>query len=257
MGNTVAGLQAYYNASYPGVFNVNVYTAWTFPDATGAPSAVNLWNWMTNNLHDCNDVLPMLWMPGPQSQYGDPPVTPTDDSAIWDTPLDSVSGHLVMMIGYDYTPDPNRITYYDPDDDADGLHAFPPGPPAPLRVDSNVVPIGFSPEGTALVLDNNSILVGAIISVADDTQQQEANKDYGDAPEGSTAIAYPSTGQVGSFPTCITVGSLGSYVEHTNFGAWFGAFVDFELDGNEEDIRSAASHSSGDGYHKIHCRRQS
>jgi len=229
IAGAVAGLQAYYNASYPGVFDVNVYTAWTFPDGTGAPSAKNLWNWMSNNLYDCNDVLPILWLPG--GQYGDPPVPPTDDSAIWDTPLDSISGHLVMMTGYDYSPDPNTITVYDPDDDADGAHAFPPGPPAPLPVTSNVNSIGYSPEGTALALGDGSILiVGAIISVAGEAQ--EAGKDYGDAPEGSAAIAYPSTGQVGNFPTCITVGPIGSYVEHTNFGAYFGALVDFELDGN-------------------------
>ena len=54
-------------------------------------------------------------------------------------------------------------------------------------------------------------------------------RDYGDAPEGG--IAYPSSGVIGNFPTCRTVGPAG-WVQHNNFGAWFGAFVDFEYDGN-------------------------
>ena len=53
--------------------------------------------------------------------------------------------------------------------------------------------------------------------------------DFGDAPEG--ALAYPSLGVTGFFPTCITVGPL-TWIMHTNFGAWFGPAVDFELDGN-------------------------
>jgi hypothetical protein len=55
--------------------------------------------------------------------------------------------------------------------------------------------------------------------------------DFGDAPEGSNAIAYPATGVTGSFPTCMTVGPA-TWIQHTNFGAWFGPSVDFEGDGN-------------------------
>ena len=55
--------------------------------------------------------------------------------------------------------------------------------------------------------------------------------DFGDAPEGSNAIAYPATGVTGSFPTCKTIGPAG-WIQHTNFGAWFGLTVDFEGDGN-------------------------
>ena len=57
--------------------------------------------------------------------------------------------------------------------------------------------------------------------------------DFGDAPEGANAIAYPSTTVMGSFPTCITVGPAG-YIQH-GFGenwAWFGPLVDVETDGN-------------------------
>jgi len=53
--------------------------------------------------------------------------------------------------------------------------------------------------------------------------------DFGDAPEG--ALAYPSLGVFGAFPTCITVGPL-TWIQHTNFGAFFGPLVDFEPDGN-------------------------
>ena len=53
--------------------------------------------------------------------------------------------------------------------------------------------------------------------------------EYGDAPEGG--IAYPSIGVLGGFPTCMTCGPSG-WVQHNNFGAWFGPSFDFELDGN-------------------------
>ncbi len=53
--------------------------------------------------------------------------------------------------------------------------------------------------------------------------------DFGDAPEG--ALAYPATGALGSFPTCMTVGPA-MWIHHTNFGAFFGPLVDFEPDGN-------------------------
>jgi hypothetical protein len=55
--------------------------------------------------------------------------------------------------------------------------------------------------------------------------------EYGDAPEGPTAIAYPSTGTLGSFPTCVSTGPAG-WIQHNNFGAWFGPAFDFEPDGN-------------------------
>jgi len=56
-------------------------------------------------------------------------------------------------------------------------------------------------------------------------------RDYGDAPEGPQAIAYPSLGVTGSFPTCKYSGPA-AWVEHNNFGAWFGLGVDFEPEGN-------------------------
>lgn len=53
--------------------------------------------------------------------------------------------------------------------------------------------------------------------------------DFGDAPEG--APAYPLSGVFGQFPTCQVVGPA-AWIQQTNFGAFFGSFVDFELDGN-------------------------
>ena len=55
--------------------------------------------------------------------------------------------------------------------------------------------------------------------------------EYGDAPEGPTVIAYPSTGVMGRFPTCASVGPAG-WIQHNNFGAFFGPTFDFEPDGN-------------------------
>jgi hypothetical protein len=56
-----------------------------------------------------------------------------------------------------------------------------------------------------------------------------ANRDYGDAPEG--ALAYPSSGILGQFPTCVGVGPA-SWIEHNGRSLYFGHAVDFESDGN-------------------------
>jgi len=55
--------------------------------------------------------------------------------------------------------------------------------------------------------------------------------EFGDAPEGPGVIAYPSTGVMGAFPTCWSVGPAG-WIEHSNFGAFFGPSFDLEVDGN-------------------------
>lgn len=54
--------------------------------------------------------------------------------------------------------------------------------------------------------------------------------EYGDAPEGAKAIAYPS-GVIGSFPTCWSAGPAG-WIQHNNFGAHFGPAFEFETDGD-------------------------
>jgi len=53
--------------------------------------------------------------------------------------------------------------------------------------------------------------------------------ELGDAPDG--ALAYPSTGVQGMFPTCLS--GANGYILHTgNQGAWFGPAMDIESDGN-------------------------
>lgn len=53
--------------------------------------------------------------------------------------------------------------------------------------------------------------------------------EYGDAPDG--AVAYPSLGVLGNFPTCID--PFGNWVGHGAMRmAWFGQDVDFENDGD-------------------------
>ncbi|MBN1338860.1 MAG: hypothetical protein JXA03_06015 [Bacteroidales bacterium] len=58
--------------------------------------------------------------------------------------------------------------------------------------------------------------------------------DFGDAPE--EAIAYPSKGVQGMFPTCINSGLPGSFIRHGFIqdvgGGYFGFYKDTEFDGN-------------------------
>ncbi len=82
-------------------------------------------------------------------------------------------------------------------------------------------------------------------TITADEPPETGDMDFGDAPEGDpqqpgTAIAYPSLGVQGKFPTCITVGPPNSWIQHTNFGAWFGNTVDFEFDGNAGACGTAA-----------------
>ena len=69
------------------------------------------------------------------------------------------------------------------------------------------------------------------ISSNDDQNFSKDLFDFGDAPEGPGAIAYPSTATMGAFPTCISCGPS-AWIQHNNFGAYFGPTVDLELDGN-------------------------
>ncbi len=55
--------------------------------------------------------------------------------------------------------------------------------------------------------------------------------DYGDAPEN--AVAYPDSGIMGRFPTCLEAGPAG-YIRHgSNSDCYFGYQVDTEVEGNE------------------------
>jgi len=71
-------------------------------------------------------------------------------------------------------------------------------------------------------------VIGTMIAPAIVSAQEE-RRDFGDAPEG--ALAYPSSGVIGAFPTC----SPSPYVIHDNFGTWFGPGFDREDDGNAGD----------------------
>ena len=63
-------------------------------------------------------------------------------------------------------------------------------------------------------------------------KEAEPDKDFGDAPE--RGVAYPSTGVVGAFPTCITAG-VATWIQHglcwAHFELWAPGF-DFEVDGD-------------------------
>ena len=76
----------------------------------------------------------------------------------------------------------------------------------------------------------NAILITLVLLIGFAPDQVNAQgRDFGDAPEG--VLAYPSTGQNGSFPTCVNAGPA-LWAEHNNFGAWFGPVMDFEGEGN-------------------------
>jgi len=55
------------------------------------------------------------------------------------------------------------------------------------------------------------------------------DRDFGDAPEG--ALAYPASGVLGQFPTCVGVGPA-SWIEHDSQWLYFGPSVDVEIEGN-------------------------
>jgi len=94
-------------------------------------------------------------------------------------------------------------------------------------------------KGKKIVLLVCTLLITMVLPAAgliNETEPKSANgllleRDYGDAPEGPQAVAYPSLGVMGNFPTCQSVGPA-LWVQHNNFGAWFGPAVDFEPDGN-------------------------
>jgi len=64
-------------------------------------------------------------------------------------------------------------------------------------------------------------------------RQEQADLDFGDAPEG--ALAYPGTPTLGQFPTCMTVGPA-AWIQHglgwARFGMGPGPAWDAEADGN-------------------------
>jgi PKD repeat protein len=69
--------------------------------------------------------------------------------------------------------------------------------------------------------------------------------EYGDAPE--EALAYPSSGQIGHFPTCKNVGPNG-YVKHGSLGTmYWGHDIDYELDGNGGSCSFSGNYDNDEG----------
>jgi hypothetical protein len=67
-------------------------------------------------------------------------------------------------------------------------------------------------------------------STAAGQTKSSTDRDFGDAPEG--ALAYPSSGVIGQFPTCVGVGPA-SWIEHAGQGQlYLGPKVDLEAGGN-------------------------
>jgi len=76
-----------------------------------------------------------------------------------------------------------------------------------------------------------SILIMTTLTLAAASAVAQQDGEWGDAPEG--ALAYPSLGVIGAFPTCLNVGAPGTIVYHGPLGwSGFGPLVDFEPDGN-------------------------
>lgn len=74
------------------------------------------------------------------------------------------------------------------------------------------------------------ILLAALVAWSAQAQEPTTEGEFGDAPEG--AIAYPSTGVIGAFPTCIAV-TPATYIMHTPAASlFFGPMKDYEFDGN-------------------------
>jgi hypothetical protein len=162
IANCVNGLQSYFNTNTTTPFVVSYVNAWSFLDALGNPSAQNLWNFMTNELYDCEDVLPIIWLPGAGGYQG----PPGDDSQVDFTQLDSCSGHLVTMTAYNVAAYPGTITIVDPDDAAVGTGHFFPAVPAASKVTWNLTIVGNAPQGTALAINGGvgGWIVGAIVA---------------------------------------------------------------------------------------------
>jgi len=74
------------------------------------------------------------------------------------------------------------------------------------------------------------IILVITILLASSLAMAQQDGEYGDAPEG--VLAYPATGVIGMFPTCVGVGPAG-FAYHAPWPyQFFGPLKDFEMDGN-------------------------
>jgi hypothetical protein len=93
------------------------------------------------------------------------------------------------------------------------------------------------------------VTLAATIAVGDDgrgVSATSANRDYGDAPEG--VVAYPSSGIIGRFPTCVGIDPPG-WIEHASSGKlYFGGKVDLESEGNGGDPIFSRGYDQDEGF---------
>ncbi len=91
----------------------------------------------------------------------------------------------------------------------------------------------YCPQWVSIDIRGENIHVEGVIrhecQTGDEPTPPDGDRDFGDAPEG--ALAYPSTGVIGQFPTCVSSG-LASWIEHDTQGMYFGASADKEAEGN-------------------------
>ena len=171
--------------------------------------------------------------PGPHIPVGDPVnwtyeventgnvsltgLTVTDDNGTPLTPGDDFNPPPVTSGGFN-VGDLNQNNILDPGE----IWQF---------ADSDVAQFGqYGNIATATALD----VTGAPFTDTDPShylgfKHEIENYDFGDAPEG--AIAYPSTGVTGKFPTC-TDPTLASHIQLLSTMIFFGPAFDLEPDGN-------------------------
>jgi hypothetical protein len=89
----------------------------------------------------------------------------------------------------------------------------------------------YNPEWISIDVEgwNFTISDGIINHVCSQPESGGDLFEFGDAPED--ALAYPSLGITGIFPTCMNV-LVSGWIQHNDVSAWFGSQADFEPDGN-------------------------
>lgn len=95
------------------------------------------------------------------------------------------------------------------------------------RMTLSDMPVGAGWDGSGLFYDGES--EDYLMHIAWEEGPVE-EIEYGDAPEG--ILAYPASGITGNFPTCLFIGPLPSYIQHSTVNLYFGPASDYETDGN-------------------------
>ena len=90
----------------------------------------------------------------------------------------------------------------------------------------------FCPQWIGIAVRGQSVGVQGLVRhecVSKEGPAPIDGRDFGDAPEG--ALAYPSSGSFGLFPTCIGTGPA-AWIEHVSSEFYLGPKVDAEREGN-------------------------